>query len=280
MPYNLLMPEKEGKSMRRPRWLWRWWFALATLFILVWWLMPPLLYRQTGAGADTRVKAITDTRTSLIAALLGVGTLLTLWLNTRVYRMTAATFELTERGHITERYTKAIEQLGSDKLNVRLGSIYTLEHIASDSERDHPMVVEVLSVLVREASDPVKRFRASLPHDANPIVSPEAEQAAALELVTHEGLPPDVQAALTVLGRLPSSPYVSRGDLTGAYLQGADLHGADLHGADLQGADLQGADLQKAQLQGTQLQGAQLQGRRQTPTPNGRMASVGGRLVS
>jgi uncharacterized protein YjbI with pentapeptide repeats len=40
---------------------------------------------------------------------------------------------------------------------------------------------------------------------------------------------------------------VSRGDLTGAYLQGADLQGADL-----QGADLRAAHLQKAQLRGAQ----------------------------
>ena len=79
--------------MRRWRWLWRWWIAPATLFILIWWLMPPLLYRQTGAGPDTRVKAITDTRTSLVAARLGVSTLLILWLNARIYRLTARTFE-------------------------------------------------------------------------------------------------------------------------------------------------------------------------------------------
>ena len=34
----------------------------------------------------------------------------TFWLNSRVYRITARTFELTERGHLTDRYAKAIEQ--------------------------------------------------------------------------------------------------------------------------------------------------------------------------
>jgi hypothetical protein len=56
--------------------------------------------------------------------------------------------EVAEQGHITERYTKAIEQLGSDKLDVRLGGIYALEQIAVDSRRDHPTVVEVLSAFV------------------------------------------------------------------------------------------------------------------------------------
>jgi hypothetical protein len=43
------------------------------------------------------------------------------------------TLELTEQGQVTDRYTKAIEQLGSDKLDVRIGGIYALERIARDS---------------------------------------------------------------------------------------------------------------------------------------------------
>ena len=34
---------------------------------------------------------------------------------------------VAEQGHITDRFTKAIEQLGSDKLEVRLGGIYAYE---------------------------------------------------------------------------------------------------------------------------------------------------------
>jgi hypothetical protein len=78
-----------------------------------------------------------------LPGLIGVGALLTFWLNSRVYRM-------TEQGHITDRYSKAIEQLGDDQLTIRLGGIYALERIARDSERDHPTVVEVLSAFVQE----------------------------------------------------------------------------------------------------------------------------------
>ena len=101
--------------------------AAVTAFCLVWWLLPPVLYAGAGAGPDAenvRVKAITDTRTALLAGLVGLGALGTFWLNSRVYRITARTFEVTERGHLTDRYTKAIEQLGSTTLDVRLGGIY------------------------------------------------------------------------------------------------------------------------------------------------------------
>ncbi len=53
---------------------------------------------------------------------------------------------------MTDRYTKATEQLGSDKLDVRIGGIYALERIARDSARDHPAVMEVLAAFIREHS--------------------------------------------------------------------------------------------------------------------------------
>ena len=65
---------------------------------------------------------------------------------------TARNFRLSREGQVTDRYTKAIEQLGSDKLDVRIGGIYALERVARDSRRDHPTVMEVLAAFVREHS--------------------------------------------------------------------------------------------------------------------------------
>ena len=60
------------------------------------------------------------------------------------------TYELTEQGQVTDRYTKAIEQLGSKEVDVCIGGIYALERIARDSARDHPTVMEVLAAFIRE----------------------------------------------------------------------------------------------------------------------------------
>ena len=57
---------------------------------------------------------------------------------------------VAEQGHVTDRFTKAIEQLGSDNLAVRLGGIYALERIAKDSKRDHWTIMEVLTAYVRQ----------------------------------------------------------------------------------------------------------------------------------
>jgi hypothetical protein len=123
---------------------------------------------------------------------------------------TRRTVELTEQGQVTDRYTKAIEQLGSDKLDIRIGAIYALERITRDSPRDHPTVMEVLAAFVREHS-----------REQWPRPEPDA------------GLPehktrPDVQAAITVIGRRDSTHDRGRINLAGANLAGADLTDANL----------------------------------------------------
>ena len=121
-----------------------------------------------------------------IAALLGAVALsatipfqlIKVWVNERLAKT-------TEQGHMTDRITKAVEQLGAEKtvklhredsarkklyekvdgkldykkpiitettepnLEVRLGAIYALERIAQDSLRDHITVMEILCAYVR-----------------------------------------------------------------------------------------------------------------------------------
>jgi uncharacterized protein YjbI with pentapeptide repeats len=260
------MANAEEHSFRKRAWIWirqhAWWIvpALGVLYILVWWLVPLQLYRFTGTDKAAKLEAITNTRTALLAGLIGVGALLTFWLNSRVYRVTAETLRVTEQGQITERYTKAIEQLGSGKLDVRLGGIYALERIAKDSERDHPTVVEVLSAFVREHSDPVhtesepsmaKVLNAFLQGDSQPAVE-QPDDKPKLKPTT------DVRAAIAVLGRLPSRLDVPRADLTRADFAGAALYRANLSGFGLSDADLQGAGLMEANLQQANLLWANL----------------------
>ena len=65
---------------------------------------------------------------------------------------TARTFALNRRGQITERFGRAIEQLGDERTAVRLGGIYALERIAHESSEEHGPIVEVLTAYVRENS--------------------------------------------------------------------------------------------------------------------------------
>jgi hypothetical protein len=184
------------------------------------------------------------------------------------------TYELTEQGQVTDRYTKAIEQLGSDKLDVRLGGIYALERIARDSARDHPVVMEVLSAFIREHSheawppDPggtqrrrrtrpdVRAVAIGMAEPSDVPMSPPAPPGLAGKGWTR----PDVQAAMTVIGRRAQECDIpgKRIDLADANLTGADLTRARLDGADLFGADLSAARLRSVHLDGADLGGSDL----------------------
>ena len=61
-----------------------------------------------------QVKAESDVRTTIVQGLVGVGLLIGLY-------FTAVTYRLHREGQVTERFTRAIEQLGSDSLEIRLG---------------------------------------------------------------------------------------------------------------------------------------------------------------
>jgi hypothetical protein len=58
--------------------------------------------------------------------------------------------QVNAEGQITERFTHALGQLGSNKPAIRLGGIYALERIAQDSPKDHWPIMEVLTAYVRE----------------------------------------------------------------------------------------------------------------------------------
>src|SRR6266545_5757104 len=148
MPYNPPMPNRGRAGRRTVRYAALGLLGLLVLaaVVLLIWRVPPALYGYVPDPKD-RAAAEASTRTGLIAGLAGLAALGSLSITARTYR-------LTEQGHITDRYTKAIEQLGSAKLDVRLGGVYALERIAVDSKRDHPTIVEVLSAFIREHSDP------------------------------------------------------------------------------------------------------------------------------
>ncbi|MFE3173612.1 pentapeptide repeat-containing protein [Amycolatopsis sp. NPDC059090] len=56
---------------------------------------------------------------------------------------------------ITELYTKAVEQLGSDKGPVRLGGLYALERLAQDNAEQRQTIVNVLCAYLRMPYQPL-----------------------------------------------------------------------------------------------------------------------------
>jgi hypothetical protein len=123
--------------------------AVVLAAVIVWALLVPgtdwLARHDIGSAKGSLAAARDAARGRLLtlgAGLLAAGALL----------FTARNFILSREGQVTDRYTKAIEQLGSDKLDVRIGGIYALERVARDSAKDHPTVMEVLTAFIREHS--------------------------------------------------------------------------------------------------------------------------------
>jgi uncharacterized protein YjbI with pentapeptide repeats len=207
---------------------------------------------RTASAAD-QLKAENDLRTTIVTMLAGVavatGTVVAALNFRETQRQNRQSSELQRRGQVTERFTKAIDQLGnSDQLDVRIGGIYALEQIARDAAELHWPIVEILTALIREHTkrDAGARVRSE---------QPERDQ----EIASSRKVAADIQGALTVLGRRNSDRHLGRVDLGEANLQGAQLEGANLQDAYLRGANLQEAYLEEANLQGAQLEGVNLQ---------------------
>ena len=256
---------------------------------IVWVLLVPagdwLAHHDVGSAKGTSLQTARDAARgrllTLGAGLLAAGALV----------FTARNFTLSREGQVTDRYAKAIEQLGSDKLDVRIGGIYALERIARDPAEDHPTVMEVLTTFIREHS-----------HEQWPPPDPDGQER-------ERSTRPDVQAAITVVGRrnakrdirfidllgavlaravLPDGAVLDYADLTGAHLTGAHLTRADLFcavltDADLAAANLTGAYLTNANLADADLRSANLTNVRwpeHAPVPEGwKLDASSGRLA-
>jgi hypothetical protein len=85
-------------------------------------------------------------------ALGGAFVLVTLLLAWQQVIGTQEQLEVARQGQITERFTRAVEQLGGDGVTVRVGGIYALESIARDSRRDRQPIMEILASFLRQKS--------------------------------------------------------------------------------------------------------------------------------
>jgi hypothetical protein len=201
-----------GDEMRQPRRS-RWWLlwlglqalgvglaaaALVAAFGWLLWRGPAWVYRDAWPRltAAEQVNATNQFRTALIQVAGAVGAVVAL-------AYTARTYRLAHRGQLTERFSKALERLGSDEPYVRLGGVHALAHVLADSAAHHQDVVEVLVAFIRQRTPRV-------PGRTHVTANGADTRSGVLLVPADQVLPaepaPDVQAALTALGRRPRHP--------------------------------------------------------------------------
>ena len=216
---------------------------------------------------EERLKLQNDVRTGLLQAVAGVAVIAAVvatWQQLDAdRRQLRAQLAMAGQEQAAARFARAVDQLASDRLDVRLGGSYGLGRVAASGSGSGPgggayrlaggeppsgaappgdrvQVFQILSAYVRGAS-------------RQPPAGPPGDPSLQARL-------PGVQAAVTVLARrsvLAGDPPL---DLSGALLPGARLDQARLAGADLRGADVRATNLQHADLAGARLEGSMLCG--------------------
>jgi hypothetical protein len=149
----------------RPMPAWAWMLAalaavVITAFVVTTWLLAIAGHAKTGTDqANARLDAV---RTGL-AAGAGAGAAVGLMLAFRRQHHQEIATDLTDRDaterRITELYTKAVEQLGSDKAPVRLGGLYALERLAQDNPSQRQTIVNVICAYLRMPFSPTAPAR-------------------------------------------------------------------------------------------------------------------------
>jgi len=232
--------------------------------LLLWWALDQYIDPSEAEQASTAKKDLFQAWGFIMAGVAGVVGIYFTWQNLRqTQESTQDTLRLTAQGQNTDRFTRAIEQLGATddkkttpKLEIRLGGIYALAQIASDSSEEyHWPVTAVLAAYIRQHA----------PRKEEGLRSKEDRPHLSRRL-------PDVQTILNVLGR--RARYYGHGERIridlgytglwgahvnpGAHFEGVYFDGAILENVSLAEAQLEGASFEKAKLNGANLEGANL----------------------
>lgn len=213
---------------------------------------------QSGADPRERFEIENASRATLGQILSGVAVLAGLVFAWQQLGSATRSVQLSEQGQITDRFTRAVEQLGSDQASTRLGGIYALERVARDSERDYGPSMEVLTEFIREQP---------LDDPATPAASPRLsrEAAAAMRVIarrTPEQLALQVRQGLPCLdlsgAQLTQLTLPDEANLSALCLEGTNLSGATLVGASFIDSELEDADLNSSSLEGWTFQDSSL----------------------
>ncbi len=252
----------------------RWYFILGTAVIVVFLVFYQIDWKALFIWWSGNAEPHESLRNLglIVAAIVGVG------LGTWRSIVAAAQARTTQQGHITDRFSKAVEHLGSDNITSRIGGIYALKRIAKDSmERDHISVMDVLTNFIRYSPHMEKQRKALLCAERrhvyetrimdDPEFAYENEQPEAPRLIEC----PDIIAAIeTIMTRSEIQkafeaqqgyfPSLKNADFSFLILNDVDLSGFRLDGVNLKDANITGVNLSNVDLSGYDLAGIDLSG--------------------
>ncbi|NUS42110.1 MAG: pentapeptide repeat-containing protein [Mycobacteriaceae bacterium] len=186
--------------------------------------------------------------TKIAAMVTSVAALAALYFSNRALEGTRDQLKLARDTQITDRVTKAVEQLGNQSSPaVRIGGIFALERLSKDSPADRPVIFEVLATFIR------MNTHFSHPRNRECVIEPDGSA---------RPIPDDVAAALTVIGRREGDGGehidLSYSCLRQAHFERANLTAVDFTFSRLDGAHMDGARFRRTNMSNTHLDGAEL----------------------
>jgi len=219
--------------------------------LLAVWLIPKRQVRGwSGAGICGKELAELENgaRTTIVQIVGGVALILTFattWTQIADTRKaTNKTLRLTESQQETDRFTRAVQELGSSNFALRLGGIYSLDRLGQTSiDAREPVVQLMLPYLHR--NHPARR-RAGSRWFGEPCFTMRWRPK------------PDTQAALDAILELTSDPAqlnLSKLDLSAVSIQGRNLSGSDLRRSSFPYVKAEHANFDRASLFGANLRG-------------------------
>lgn len=223
-----------------------------TVFIVV----PGVVVDHDLAGAriaaQDRLKAVNDVRTTLLQVVGGIVVLFGAYATWRQVRVSQDGLRATREGYVTDRFSRAVDQLGSEKLDVRIGGLHALWRIAEQSDRDREAIISIQAAYLRT-------------HLSWPPAGPEslAADASVNDVAPLETRAADAQVALTALGVLCERREQSWVNLSVTDLRRADCDGlwfpeVNFDRACMEAAGLYHANLTQASLVSVNLRHADL----------------------
>ncbi|WTX75887.1 pentapeptide repeat-containing protein [Streptomyces sp. NBC_00647] len=211
--------------------------VLGTVFVV----LPGVVVDHDLAGASVapqeRLKAVNDVRTTLLQVIGGLVVLFGAYATWRQLRVSQDGLRATQEGYVTDRFSRAVDQLGSDKLDVRVGGLHALWRVAEQSARDREAVISIQAAYLRT-------------HLPWPPTGPEAPTAdmPINDIAPLEARAADSQVALTGLGVLCQTREQTWVNLSATDLRRADCDGLWLPEVNLDRSCMEAAGLYRANL--------------------------------
>lgn len=168
--------------------------VLGVVFVFV----PGVVVDHDLSGArvapQDRLSAVNDVRTTLLQVVGGLVVLFGAYATWRQLRVSQEGLRAAQLGYVTDRFSRAVDQLGSDKQDVRIGGLHALWQIGEQSARDREAVLSIQAAYLRS-------------HLPWAVAGPGSSGDESInDVASLETRAPDAQVALTALGVLCQHP--------------------------------------------------------------------------